>query len=42
MKYTWKAAQDAARLFPSVFGAFRKTMKDVEFGGYTIPKGWQV
>jgi len=42
MKYTWKAAQETLRLVPSAFGSFRKTIRDIEYGGYTIPKGWQV
>lgn len=29
-------------MIPPVFGGFRKALKDVEFGGYLIPKGWQV
>ncbi|KAH9309806.1 hypothetical protein KI387_037717, partial [Taxus chinensis] len=41
MKYTWKVAQETLRLTPPVFGGFRKTIKDVEYGGYKIPKGWQ-
>ncbi|PQM40269.1 taxadiene 5-alpha hydroxylase-like [Prunus yedoensis var. nudiflora] len=27
---------------PPVFGSFRKALKDTEYGGYDIPKGWQV
>lgn len=42
MKYTWKVAQETLRVYPPIFGGFRTTVKDVEFGGYTIPKGWQV
>lgn len=29
-------------MIPPVFGGFRKALKDVEFGGYLIPKGWQI
>ncbi|GLJ25730.1 hypothetical protein SUGI_0492610 [Cryptomeria japonica] len=42
MKYTWKVAQEALRLFPPIFGGFRKAIEDVEYQGYTIPKGWQL
>ncbi|GLJ25597.1 hypothetical protein SUGI_0490380 [Cryptomeria japonica] len=42
MKYTWKVAQETLRLIPPAFGGFRKVMKDIEFGGYAIPKGWQL
>ncbi|KAH9311016.1 hypothetical protein KI387_026051 [Taxus chinensis] len=42
MKYTWKVAQETLRLVPPAFGSFRKAIKDVEYGGYTIPKGWQL
>ncbi|PIA38097.1 hypothetical protein AQUCO_02800027v1, partial [Aquilegia coerulea] len=42
MKYTWRAALEILRIFPPVFAGFRRTRKDIEFGGYLIPKGWQV
>ncbi|KAH9310995.1 hypothetical protein KI387_026030 [Taxus chinensis] len=42
MKYTWKVAQETLRLTSPVFGGFRKVMKDIEFAGYSIPKGWQL
>lgn len=42
MKYTWTVALETLRIWPPAFGGFRKTSKDVEFGGYLIPKGWQV
>ncbi|GMP65382.1 hypothetical protein CsSME_00026200 [Camellia sinensis var. sinensis] len=42
MKYTWKVAMETLRMFPPIFGRFRKTLKDVEYGGYLIPQGWQV
>ncbi|XAR56677.1 hypothetical protein NMG60_11037247 [Bertholletia excelsa] len=41
MKYTWKAAMETLRMVPPVFGGFRKTLKDIEYGGYQIPEGWQ-
>eukprot|EP01018_Ginkgo_biloba_P016324 Gb_33310 [translate_table: standard] len=42
MKYTWRVAQESLRLTSPVFGGFRKTVKDIEYGGYAIPKGWQL
>ncbi|KAH7672517.1 Taxane 13-alpha-hydroxylase protein, partial [Dioscorea alata] len=42
MKYTWRVAQEIMRMIPPVFGNFRKAMKDINFTGYDIPKGWQV
>lgn len=42
MKYTWTVAMEILRMFPPVFGGFRKAMADIEYGGYLIPKGWQV
>lgn len=30
------------RTIPPIFGGFRKALKDIEYGGYLIPKGWQV
>ncbi|KAK9268433.1 hypothetical protein L1049_000183 [Liquidambar formosana] len=42
MKYTWRVAMETLRMFPPVFGGFRKALKDIEYGGYVIPKGWQI
>ncbi|XP_015163674.1 taxadiene 5-alpha hydroxylase-like [Solanum tuberosum] len=42
MKYTWRVAMETMRMFPPVFGNFRQTVKDIEYGGYLIPKGWQI
>ncbi|KAG9454079.1 hypothetical protein H6P81_006983 [Aristolochia fimbriata] len=42
MKYTWRTATELLRVISPVFGSFRQVLKDVEFNGYTIPKGWQV
>ncbi|KAK9151807.1 hypothetical protein Syun_010116 [Stephania yunnanensis] len=42
MRYTWWVAMETLRLFPPVFGTFRTTLKDVEYEGYLIPKGWQI
>lgn len=42
MKYTWRVAQELMRIIPPVFGSFRKVVTDTSFGGFDIPKGWQV
>ncbi|KAI3986662.1 hypothetical protein MKX01_014200 [Papaver californicum] len=42
MKYTWRVAMETLRMIPPVFGGFRKALKDVEYRGYLIPKGWQI
>ncbi|OMP04426.1 Cytochrome P450 [Corchorus olitorius] len=42
MKYTWKVAMETLRLFPPIFGGFRKAVKDIEYDGYLIPKDWNI
>ncbi|XP_059444236.1 cytochrome P450 716B1-like [Corylus avellana] len=42
MKYTWRVAMETLRMVPPAFGNFRKALKDIEYGGYLIPKGWQI
>ncbi|KAK7276814.1 hypothetical protein RIF29_17960 [Crotalaria pallida] len=42
MKYTWTVAMETLRTVPPVFGGFRKAATDIEYGGYLIPKGWQI
>ncbi|KAL4189962.1 hypothetical protein AMTRI_Chr08g209630 [Amborella trichopoda] len=42
MKYTWTVVQELMRMTPPVFGNFKKALKDTTFGGFDIPKGWQV
>ncbi|KAH9299015.1 hypothetical protein KI387_030697, partial [Taxus chinensis] len=41
MKYTWQVVQETMRMFPPVFGAFRKALTDIHYDGYIIPKGWK-
>ncbi|XP_010922745.1 taxane 13-alpha-hydroxylase [Elaeis guineensis] len=42
MKYTWRVAQELMRIIPPVSGSLRKAVKDLHFGGYDIPQGWQL
>ncbi|XP_015973365.1 taxadiene 5-alpha hydroxylase [Arachis duranensis] len=42
MKYTWRVALETLRMFPPIFGGFRKAVTDIEYDGYIIPKGWQI
>ncbi len=42
MKYTWQVIQETMRIQPLVAFAPRKTLKEIEYGGFTIPKGWKV
>ncbi|CAK7351137.1 unnamed protein product [Dovyalis caffra] len=42
MKCTWRVAMESLRMTPPVFTFFRKVLKDFEYKGYLIPKGWQV
>lgn len=42
MNYTWQVARESMRIFPPIFGSFRKAIQDIEYDGYTIPKGWKV
>ncbi|EOX92994.1 Cytochrome P450 [Theobroma cacao] len=42
MKYTWQAARESMRLFPPIFGSFRKAVAGIEYQRFTTPKGWKV
>ncbi|KAK4398510.1 Beta-amyrin 28-monooxygenase [Sesamum angolense] len=42
MKYTWRVAMETLRTVPPVFGGFRKTLEDIDYEGYIIPRGWQI
>ncbi|KAI3812279.1 hypothetical protein L1987_16986 [Smallanthus sonchifolius] len=42
IEYTWQVARETMRLCPPIFGSFRKAIAEIEFEGFTIPKGWKV
>jgi cytochrome P450 family 26 subfamily A len=42
MKYTWQVMQECLRLQPAVEVGFRECIKEFEYEGFTIPKGWRV
>lgn len=42
IKCTWRVVMETQRRLPPIFGGFRIALKDIEYGGYVIPKGWQV
>jgi cytochrome P450 family 26 subfamily A len=42
MKYTWLVIQESLCLQPPVEVVFQKCIKDFEYKGFTIPKGWKV
>ncbi|KAI7734878.1 hypothetical protein M8C21_002732 [Ambrosia artemisiifolia] len=42
MKYSWKVATELMRIHPPATLIFRRAQQDIEYGGFIIPKGWQV
>jgi cytochrome P450 family 26 subfamily A len=42
MKYTWQVIQETMRIQPIAQMGNRLAIKEFEYGGFTIPKGWKV
>ncbi|KAH6764998.1 hypothetical protein C2S51_016247 [Perilla frutescens var. frutescens] len=42
MKYSWRVATEALRIYPPILLTFRQVVQDIQMGDYVIPKGWQV
>ncbi|KAH9544170.1 hypothetical protein CY35_13G104300 [Sphagnum magellanicum] len=42
MKYTWQVIQETMRIQPIVPWGTREAIKEIEYGGFTIPKGWKL
>ncbi|KAH9548172.1 hypothetical protein CY35_11G074800 [Sphagnum magellanicum] len=42
MKYTWQVMQECLRVQPALEVGFRECIKEFEYEGFTIPKGWRL
>jgi retinoid hydroxylase len=42
MTYLARVLREVERMYPPVGGGFRGVVKEFEFNGYRVPKGWQV
>jgi cytochrome P450 family 26 subfamily A len=42
LRYTWQVIQECLGIQPPVETGFRECVKEFEYEGFTIPKGWRV
>ncbi|KAI5074977.1 hypothetical protein GOP47_0010938 [Adiantum capillus-veneris] len=42
MRYTWAVLQETMRLRAPALGGVKETLKDIQYNGYTIPRGWKI
>ncbi|XP_047319812.1 beta-amyrin 6-beta-monooxygenase-like [Impatiens glandulifera] len=41
MKYTWNVVRESMRIVPPTQGNFNDVITDMDYAGFTIPKGWK-